>query len=51
MFGLERAVVFFHHKTGYVPDHGIITRNVFLSLKALVDDKMEIPLQGMSVNT
>ena len=51
VLGLQGSVVFFHYEAHHIPDHRIVAGDILRSLETLVDDEMEIPFEGVAVDT
>ena len=47
----QRTIVFIYHKSNHVVHQTFVTLNFLFGIKRLVDYKMEISFQRMSVNT
>ena len=51
VFGFQRTVVFPHHQVSHVMQDRIVAAHVIVRCKPLVDNKMEVTREGMSVYT
>ena len=50
VFGLQTAVVFVHHQVHHCTHHAVVLRNGLCRVKALVQDKVVVALQRVTIN-